>query len=204
MSLFLGTVRGKTLASQFKIKSHTSWATKRCLSHARQLTQPPNTGIKMRPQSREAARSIVTALLGYILVVHRLGTEAASCLPLSISIKAPDSVTPARNFHAKVTITNQGTTWLQNVAVAVNLPVEVTVLKLAPASLASVDNPWSLVLPTLSLAPRKSETIAVQAVTSKCFQGVFDIAAIATLPSDPACGPVETTRTVSSQGERDV
>ncbi len=150
----------------------------------------------MSPSSSRAAaaaRVLVAAWLG-VLAAHP--AQASSCLPLSVAIKAPDWVASTKTFRTKITLTNQGSAWLRNVVVAVSLPVETAVLKVAPASVVSLDNPWSLFLPSLSLAPGKSETIAVQTATSTCYQGSFDIVAAATLSTDPACGPIETTHTV--------
>ena len=128
------------------------------------------------------------------------GGAASGCLPVSVSIKAPARVAPAKHFRIKVTITNQGSGSIQNALMGVQLPVDLTVLK-APAGVVDAGNsPWTLALPALSLAPRKSHTITVTAIVGACFQGSFALEASVALPADPTCEPIMASRTVGVVG----
>lgn len=125
------------------------------------------------------------------------GAAASGCLPVSVSIRAPSRVAPANDFRIKVTATNQGSGWVQNALVGVQLPVELTVLKADAGLVDAGGSPWSLALPALSLAPRKSHTITVKAIAGACFRGSFALGASVALPADPTCAPVTASRTVS-------
>ena len=67
------------------------------------------------------------------------GGAASGCLPVSVSIKAPARVAPAKDFRIKVTIANQGSGSIQNALVGVRLPVDLTVLK-TPAGVVDAGN----------------------------------------------------------------
>lgn len=150
-------------------------------------------------------------LLGVLmtLMVHRVGaasswgaaaaaaSSSTSCLPVSVSIKAPARVAPANEFRIKVSVSNQGTAWVQDASVSVQLPVELTVLKAPSGVVAAGESPWFLMLPALSLAPRRSQTLTIKVVAGKAFRGsIATLTASASLPSDPACEPVAASRVV--------
>lgn len=142
-----------------------------------------------------------------LLLLLLLGGASASCPPtnaLRISIDSPARVAAANSFSAKVTITNQGTTSVGNLAATVYLPVQTTALKVSPASVvpAPGNSPWTLLLPALALPPGKSETIKIRAVVGQAFQGSFDLMASVAVPTDPLCTPVVASRTVRGRANR--
>jgi hypothetical protein len=153
-----------------------------------------------RPPAPASRRLVAVALrlCLVLLTVSRSSSGSPPCLPAGITIKAPEQATPGRSFKAKITVANEGRTWLQRLVITVDLPVEATVLKAHPAALQPIEgSPWLLALPPFALAPGTKQTIKIKAVVGRCFQGAVQLSAAASLPpSDPICPPVVAVQRV--------